>query len=95
MAWPWRRERGRHAAVAPRRMAAVVQSVAVQPTDTPPVDTPQFDVPQATEPSTERATDAGVRLGFADGTEVELGAGDPRALALRAVADVLVAGPHG
>jgi hypothetical protein len=34
----------------------------------------------------------GVRLGFADGTEVSLAVGDPRALALRAVADILVRG---
>jgi hypothetical protein len=31
-----------------------------------------------------------VRLGFDDGSEVELAASDPRAVALRAVADVLV-----
>jgi len=33
---------------------------------------------------------AGVRLGFADGSEVALDARDPSALALRAVADLLV-----
>jgi hypothetical protein len=31
-----------------------------------------------------------VLLGFADGSEVELGANDPNALALQAVADVLL-----
>jgi hypothetical protein len=33
---------------------------------------------------------AGVRLGFADGSAVDLDPADPRAAALRAVADVLV-----
>jgi hypothetical protein len=39
----------------------------------------------AVPPAEER-----VRLGFADGSEVELRADDPTALALQAVADVLV-----
>ena len=33
---------------------------------------------------------AGVHLSFADGSELELEAGDPHALALKAVADVLM-----
>jgi hypothetical protein len=35
-----------------------------------------------------------VLLGFVDGTEVELGPGDPTALALHAVADVLMREEH-
>jgi hypothetical protein len=35
-----------------------------------------------------------VRLGFGDGSEVELSAGDPSAIALRAVADLLVQDPR-
>jgi hypothetical protein len=35
-----------------------------------------------------------VTLGFADGSELELAAGDPSALALRAVADLLVQDRH-
>ena len=34
--------------------------------------------------------DAAVRLGFVDGTEIELNVTDPRARALRSVADLLV-----
>jgi len=33
-------------------------------------------------------------LGFADGSKVSLDEGDPRAAALRAVADVLISRPH-
>ena len=46
----------------------------------PPVDVPV----QAT----------GVKLGFADGSEVALDDRDPRAAALRAVADVLISRPN-
>jgi hypothetical protein len=35
-----------------------------------------------------------VRLGFGDGSELELADGDPSAIALRAVADLLVQDPH-
>ena len=41
-------------------------------------------------PALPPAPSAGVRLGFADGSEVELESGHPSALALRAVADLLV-----
>jgi hypothetical protein len=37
--------------------------------------------------------DPTVRLGFVDGSELELPATDPRAVALRAVADLLVQEP--
>lgn len=40
-------------------------------------------------PPAER-TEAAVRLGFSDGSEVELAASHPNAVALRAVADLLV-----
>jgi hypothetical protein len=36
--------------------------------------------------------DAGVRLGFADGSDLSLDPDDPHTLALKAVADVLVHG---
>jgi len=52
---------------------------------TPAGPAPAVDVPvQAT----------GVMLGFADGSNVSLEDGDPRAAALRAVADVLISRPH-
>lgn len=41
-------------------------------------------------PPAEPPAEEHVLLGFADGSEVELGADDPNALALRAVADVLL-----
>ena len=51
----------------------------------PPVRRTASWAQAAVPPADER-----VRLGFADGSEVELGADDPTALALQAVADVLV-----
>jgi hypothetical protein len=54
-------------------------------------------MPPATFPAEPVAAAAvsplvGVRLGFVDGTEVALASGDPRAVALRAVADLLLRG---
>jgi len=48
-------------------------------------------LPPAPEPPPAPA--AGVRLGFADGTEVELDGSHPSTVALRAVADLLVQDP--
>ncbi|MDQ1745814.1 MAG: hypothetical protein QOD07_77 [Frankiaceae bacterium] len=44
-------------------------------------------------PAQPAQPDPAVRLGFADGTEVELAASHPNAVALRAVADLLVQDP--
>jgi hypothetical protein len=44
----------------------------------------------AVAPALAPAAEPDVRLGFDDGSEVQLSANDPRAEALRAVADVLL-----
>ncbi|HMC68815.1 MAG TPA: hypothetical protein VKJ07_06655, partial [Mycobacteriales bacterium] len=46
--------------------------------------------PAAPPPPVQAQPDPAVRLGFSDGTEVELAASHPNAVALRAVADLLV-----
>lgn len=77
MRWPWQRTRGRHAAPPVPRQSAL--AAPVDPAErADPVETP-VTVPEQK-----------VRLGFQDGTEVALTADDPRADALRAVADVLL-----
>lgn len=79
MRWPWQRSRRGPADNLPPRVATWVQP-ALPPT---PVASP-------TEASRPRAGDGGVRLGFSDGSLVDLPAGDPHALALRAVAGLLM-----
>jgi hypothetical protein len=55
----------------------------------PPAPVPEVGVAAESAPT---EVGPGVRLGFADGSEVALVDGDPRAVALRAVADLLVRG---
>ena len=86
MAWPWRRERGRHAGPVARRPVAV----AVPEPVTVPVPTPLAGPEQVDVPLPAGAATPGVLLGFGDGSEVQLPPGDPSAQALRAVADVLL-----
>jgi hypothetical protein len=84
MGW-WRRLSGRQD--PPARHAARWAEPALPPATpvvTPPVTPPATPVVTAVEPV------PGVRLGFVDGTQVELDRGHPSARALRAIADLLV-----
>ena len=77
MRLPWRRTQpGRHAVSSGRDVAPALAAPAV----------PTAPVAEAVP------AQAGVRLGFHDGSEVELTSTDPRARALREVADVLLHG---
>lgn len=71
-------------------------SEAPPPLVTPPLPTPTpSPTAPAAAPSDEAEPGAGVRLGFADGTDLHLDQADPYTIALKAVADVLVQkGPH-
>jgi len=99
MRWPWRRER----TAGPRHALPRQRATWAQPALPPPLEAATPVMPAAAGDSafpaevvavrpTVAAAPADVRLGFADGSEVTLGAADPRAVALRAVADVLVRG---
>ena len=86
----WRR-RAKTAAYVPRHTASWAAPAYPQPL---PVDCDENDLSRGPERSfSSQSTSGGdpsVRLGFADGTEVELAASHPNAVALRAVADLLV-----
>lgn len=62
---------------------------SAEPVVTPPV-------PVAAPPAAEQADDgSGVRLGFEDGSDLQLAPDHPHSLALKAVADILLhRGPH-
>ncbi len=82
----------RHAGWA--QTALPPEAAAPPPPAAPPVPVaPTVPVPRATaRPAPPPPGAPGVRLGFADGTEVELDGSDPSARALRTVADVIVRG---
>jgi hypothetical protein len=87
MRWPWRRRRAVATKPAPRHRATWATAAAPPPATTPTLAT------TTTTPRSGSAASAGsVLLGFADGTQAELPHGNPNAVALRAVADVLMRG---
>lgn len=93
MRWFRRREPGRHAASVPQPAAVVVTPTAAAPIASPaPIATPAPVAAPVPVAAGRPEGTAGVLLGFHDGSEVQLAAGDPRAQALRAVADVLLHG---
>jgi hypothetical protein len=89
MLWTRRRVRepqGRHRAAATTAVQPVpVPPVPVQPAPVRPAPVLAPHVP----PSTSAEPGSGVHLGFADGSALELGSGDPRVGAFRAVARTL------
>ena len=98
MPWPWRRRKSA-APAAPARHAMPRQASWAQPAFPPglapvitPTPAPAPETAPAGAPVAAAVLPQGsqVRLGFVDGSEIALEAGDPRALALRAVAELLV-----
>lgn len=85
MAW-WRRRKPTHARPPVRR-----QATWLAPAFPPEVEQAVAAAVAAPLPVVpEQRSDAAVRLGFDDGSEMHLPAEDPRARALQAVADLLV-----
>ena len=84
MAW-WRRRKPAHAAVPVRR-----QATWIAPAFPPEVEAAVAAAVAAAPIVPPQRTTSPVRLGFDDGSEMHLPAEDPRARALRAVADLLV-----
>lgn len=75
----------------------VSQPVAVSPQPSPPVamNMPAHPPAEAVAQPPPSAPQAGIQLGFADGTNVALDPSDPQAIALKKVADVLVSTQPG
>jgi hypothetical protein len=68
--------------------------VSAPPVQPPPASAPPIEA-AAAYPSSPPAEESPVRLGFADGSDVQLHPEDPHTRALKAVADVLtLKGPH-
>lgn len=89
-----RRSRGRHAGVPAWRERLWAEPALPLPT-LPSAASPipaQRSSPDAVAELASPVTDNSVRLGFADGTEVQLDASSATAAELRAVADVLFLG---
>jgi hypothetical protein len=88
--WPWRRRREQ-----PRHAVSRQPASWAEPAFPPAPVTTELATAVPVAPVDVPVQAAGVRLGFADGSEVALDERDPSALALRAVADLLVQdGPH-